>query len=110
MIFQKYNNDQQQIIEELLEGYMNNVNINGLEEATEQVKETILLMLDEDLQQDILSIVSQFYFTFSFCEDTENFLVQRGKLKDKFNKWWTKFDDCMKKPKDWNPVDWAICL
>jgi len=102
----KYNKVKQKNFEDLMEDYLYNIQIDGLEEATNQIEIKISLLSDQDLQQDMYAVVSQSYFAFSFLDDMEDLFIQRGKLKD----WWNKFDDCMKKPKDWNPVDWAFCL
>jgi len=99
----KYNSVNQRVIENLVEDYMHNIIINGLEEATKQVEKTISFMSNQGLQQDMYSVVSQLHFTFDFFDNLEKFFLKPAG-------WWDRFDDCMRNL-DWgNTVDIALCL
>jgi len=103
----EYSSAKQKTILDLIDSYRTNINIVGLEEATEQTERTILLISDIDLQQTMFSLVSQFNFN---CFVMENI----GEIMGASPGWGERFQNCMWKKGDAmensNGVDIALCL
>ncbi|MCL2313074.1 MAG: hypothetical protein FWC41_11450 [Firmicutes bacterium] len=63
-----FSSSEQSIIINLLDDYMSNIDIYGLEEASRMVENNISQMRDENFKQSMYSLVSQLKFTLEFLD------------------------------------------
>lgn len=101
----KYSGEKQRVVENLMVRYMYNIETFGLEAATKEVEKTISLMSDQEVRQNMYSVVSQLHFSFDFLDNL-------GDLKRP--SWDERFMNCLKKKggefEDSNLLEKAICL
>ncbi|GHV37466.1 hypothetical protein FACS1894178_9230 [Bacteroidia bacterium] len=106
----EYDAKTQNIVQEVIGNYINNVNNYGLSKATEQTEKQISKLLNHDLQQSMYSLVSELKFTLSLLKNIENIFNMRRP------NWEQRFVACLEKKADAqfgsnsNWIDWAAFL